>query len=213
MKFCFLCGKKSECLVKGYCEECYKRQFQLIQVPEVISITICTKCQKIKERNFWRDIEIEKIIRDSVKIIGRDVEIRIERNDNAKVFAKGYLEDLKKIKEEVHEVKLKLNKQMCSDCSKMFGKYYETLIQVRGDLTNDDFDDIGDIILKRGGFYRIKEVRGGHDFYLSSKNLAKSVTDLLRRRYRIEIKKSFTLVTRKEGKDIYRDTVLVRISD
>jgi len=213
MKFCFLCGKKNENLVKGYCEECYKKQFQLIEVPDEIAITVCTKCQRIKEKNIWRSIEIDNIIRDRIKVIGKDVKIRTEVNGNAKIYASGYLEGLKKIKEEVQEVKLKMNKQICSDCSKQFGKYYETLIQVRGTLTNDDFDAIDDIILKRGGFYRIKEVRGGCDFYLSSKNLEKSITDLLRRRYRVQIKKSFTLVTRQEGKDIYRDTVLVRISD
>ena len=213
MKFCFLCGKKTENLINGYCEECYKKKFQLIEVPEEITVAVCKKCNKIKEKNVWKDIEIEKILRDKIKILGKNVRIKIEENDNLKIYAKGLLKGSKGLKEEIHEVKVKIKKENCPDCSKKSGKYYESVIQVRGCLTNDDINSIDDIVLARGGFYRVEEVKGGYDFFISSKSLAKKITEFLRKKYKTKVKKSFKLVTKQEGKDIYRDTALVRVSD
>ena len=211
MKFCFLCGKKSEKLIKGYCEECYKSKFKLIEVPQELSVTICKRCNKINEKNKWKEAEIDEILRDKIKVFGKSVKISFEKNDNVKVHAKGFLEESKDAKEEVYEVKIKLRKRLCSDCFKKSGKYYESIVQIRGSLTDEDMDSIDDIVIERGGFYRIEEVKGGYDFYVSSKSLAKKIAEFLRKKYKVEIKKSFRLFTRKEGKDIYRDTILLRI--
>lgn len=211
MKFCFLCGKRTEKLIKGYCEECYKQKFQLIKIPEEISITTCSKCNRIKEKNKWRDIEIDEVLRGKIKVLGKNVKIKIEKNDNAKIYAKGLLEGSKSLKEEVHEVKIKTKKETCSECSRKIGRYYEAIVQIRGNLTNDDVDSIDDITLMKKGFYRLEEVKGGYDFFVSSKSLATRITEMLRKRYKTEIKKSYQLATKKEGKDIYRYIVLVRI--
>ncbi len=211
MKFCFICGKKTEKLIKGYCEECYNKKFQLIEIPKEIFVTICTKCNKIKEKNMWKDIEIDEFLRNKIKILGKDIKIRFEINDALKVYAKGFLEGSKNLKEEFYEVKLKINKQVCLECSRKFGEYYEAIIQIRGNLTNDDINSIDDIVLMGKGFYRIKEVKGGYDLFISNKSLAEKITEFLRKKYKAEIKKSYKLVTSKQGKDIYRNIILVRI--
>jgi len=211
MKFCFLCGKKTENLIKGYCEECYNKKFKLIEVPEEILVTICSKCNRIKEGNKWKDIEIDEFLRNKIKILGKDVKIKIEINDVLKVFAKGFLEGSKNLKEEVHEVKLKTKKEVCLECSRKYSDYYEALIQVRGNLTNDDVNSIDDIVLVKKGSYRIKEVKGGYDLFISSKSLGEKITDFLRKKYKAEIKKSYKLVTGKEGKNVYRNIILIRI--
>ena len=56
MKFCFLCGKKTEKLIEGYCEECYNKEFKLIEAPKEISFIICSRCNRIKYKNKWKDI-------------------------------------------------------------------------------------------------------------------------------------------------------------
>ena len=214
MKFCFICGKRTEKLIKGYCEECYKKNFQLIETPKEFDITLCSRCRQVKERDKWIETEIDKILRDKIKVIGRDVKIRTEiKDDLAKIHARGFLKSSKSSKEEVHEVKLKIRKVTCPTCSRKAGKYYESIVQIRGILTNDDIDAIDDVVLKKGGFYRIEEVEGGYDLYVSNKSLAKKIVEVFKNRYKVEIKKSFRLFTKKEGKDIYRDTILLRISD
>jgi nonsense-mediated mRNA decay protein 3 len=211
MKFCFVCGKKSESLIKGYCEECYKSKFKLIEVPEEIEVAMCNRCKKINEKNKWKEAEIDEILKDKIKILGKNVKIRFEKNDNVKVHAKGFLEGSKEVKEEVHEVKIRIRKRLCSVCFKKSGKYYESIVQIRGSLTDDDMDSIDDIVLERGGFYRLEDTKGGYDFYVSDKSLARKIAEFFRKKYKVDIKKSFKLFTRKEGKDIYRDTILLRI--
>ena len=211
MKFCFLCGNRTEKLIKGYCEECYKKKFQLIEVPEEINITLCARCNQIKERHKWIEKEIDQVLRNSIKIFGRNVTVRIEKNEDAKIYDKGFLEGSKSLKEEVHEVKLQIRKVTCPTCSRKAGKYYESTVQIRGNLTNDDMDAVDDAVLERGGFYRIKEVKGGYDLFVSDKPLAKKIVEVFKNRHKVEIKKSFKLLTRRDGKDINRDTILLRI--
>ena len=211
MKFCFLCGKETENLIKGYCEECYNKKFKLIEIPEEINVTICSKCNKIKEKNKWKDIEIDDFLRNKIKILGKDVKIKFEKNDILKVFAKGFLEGSETLKEETHEIKLKINKEVCLDCSRKYGDYYEAVLQIRGNLTNDDFNSIDDLVLIKKGFYKIEEVKGGYDLLIGNKALGEKITNFLRKKYKTEIKKSYKLVTSKDSKDIYRNIILIKI--
>jgi len=216
MKFCFLCGKKSEKLIEGYCEECYNKQFQLIEVPKEIDVTLCSKCGLVKERNKWKDIGIEDFIKNKIKIIGKDVEIRIERNDTFEIHAKGYLNNSKKLKEEVQEIVVNENKIVCPNCFKRFGGYSEAILQLRGNITNEilnfvDDQIVSDFLKNKKIFYRIKEVKGGFDLYINNKSLARKIAIILKNKYKAEVKKSFKLVTRKQGRDIYKNIILIRI--
>lgn len=218
MKFCFVCGKKTDKLIEGYCEDCYNEKFKLIEAPKRVYVTLCPKCGMIRQENKWVDKEIDDIIIEKIKIHGRDVKLKIEKNDIAKIYAKGFLDRSKKIKEETREVELKIDKLVCPNCSKRFGEYYESVIQLRGNITDEVLDSIDSLVLSeyqknKKAFYRIENVKGGVDLFLGSKSIANRIENLLSKRYKSEIKKSFKLITRKEGKDIYRNIMLVRISD
>ena len=216
MKFCFLCGKETGKLIEGYCETCYNKEFQLIKIPEKISFIICRKCNMIKHKNSWKDLDIDDIIRQNIEIQGRDVKIKIEKNDVAHVYARGFLKKSKKQKEEIHKVLLQQNKTVCLSCSRRYGNYYESILQLRGDIPEEVLNFIDDQIFlalqkDKKAFYRIENIKNGFDFYIGSKSLADKIAESLRKRFKVEIKKSFHLVTRKEGKDIYRSVILVRI--
>jgi len=210
MKFCFLCGKETEKLIEGYCEECYNKEFKLIEVPKKISFIICNKCDRIKYKNKWKDTEIDELLKDKIKILGENVGIKIEKNDILCIIAKGSLKGSKKLKEERYDIILKLNKIVCSDCSRRFGGYYEVILQLRGEVS-DVMDFINDQIIKERKIYRLEKVKNGFDIYLEDKYFANKLTNILKKRFNAKVKKSFKLVTRKEGKDIYRNIILVRI--
>lgn len=209
MKFCFLCGKKTEKLIKGYCEECYNEKFQLIKIPEKISLTICVKCNLIKYKNKWKSIK--DVIRNKIEVVGKNVGIEIEENDVISIHASGFLKDSKKPKEEIHEIKLKLRKTVCLSCSRKYGDYYEAILQLRGKISNDIIDFIDDQVIIKKSFYRAENVKGGLNLYLKNKSLANKIANDLKEKYNAEIKKSFKLVTKKEGRNIYRNVILIRI--
>jgi nonsense-mediated mRNA decay protein 3 len=56
-------------------------------------------------------------------------------------------------------------------------------------------------------------MHGGLDFYLGSSSLGKLVSRALSQAFGGTIKESHKLVGRKEGKDVYRTTYSVRLSD
>lgn len=210
MKFCFVCGKKTDKLVEGYCEECYSNKFELLKVPEEVTVKMCSRCGRIKYRNVWREMEVEDVLKDKVKILGKDVSLRIEKNEKIHVFAKGFLKDSKKLKREEHEIRLKINKVVCPSCSRRSGGYYEAILQLRGDV-DKAMDFLDDQLANEKSVYRIERAKNGIDIYLDSTHLANSLSHLLKKRFKARVRKTYRLFTRKEGKDIYRSTIVVRI--
>ena len=100
---------------------------------------------------------IEELLKDKIKIIGKNVGIKIEKNDVLHIFAKGSLKGSKKLKEEEHDIILKLNKTVCQDCSRMFGGYYEAILQLRGEVA-DIMDFIDDQMIKEKKIYNHNKV-------------------------------------------------------
>jgi len=205
MKFCFICGKKNGKIIEGYCEDCYNKNFSLIEVPKELLITRCRKCSKIKKKDSWIDAGIEDLIRDKIKILGKDVKIRVDGN---KIIANGFLKNSKKAKEEVHEINIKPIKTLCLKCSQKLGGYYETVIQLRGNVTNEILNLVDEKINEKS-FYRAEAVKEGFNLYVGNKSVANDVAELLKKIYKFKISKSYKLFTKKEGRDIYRTMISI----
>lgn len=208
-KFCFLCGKKTEKLIENYCEECFGKKFELIKVPKKLEIISCSKCNFIKLRNEWTRKLPEDAIRNKIKILGDNVKIKIKKNNNYQVIASGYPTGSKKIKKEIHEINVHLNKINCPICIRKYGGYYEAILQLRGEY-EDDFEFIDNQLRKdKNAFYRTEKVKGGIDLYIGSKKAANKVSGMLRKKG-YKVKKTFKLVTKKLGKEIYRTIISAR---
>jgi nonsense-mediated mRNA decay protein 3 len=207
MKFCFVCGKKTEKLIEGYCEDCYNNSFNLIQTPKEITILLCSKCKKIKQKNDWNDVKIEDLVKNNIKVLGNNVKIEVIGN---KIFASGSLKNSKKIKEEeIHEINIKTVKVLCPECSRRLGGYYEAIMQLRGNIPEEVLNFI-DKEIKEKSFYRIDHIKGGFNLYIGNKNIANQIADKIKRIYNLEVKKSFKLYTKKEGKDVYKSVFSVK---
>jgi nonsense-mediated mRNA decay protein 3 len=204
MKFCFVCGKRTEKLVKGYCEDCYNKNFSLIGVPQELSITQCSKCKKIKHMSEWVN-EIETVIRDKIKVLGEDVNIIVKNNE---IFVTGSLKGSKNIKKEVHKINIKIIKTVCEECSRRYGGYYEAILQLRGNISNEILSFIDKEVNKKS-FYRAESVKDGLNLYVGNKGVAEQVADTLSKKYKFKIKKSYKLFTKKEGRDVYRSIIFV----
>ncbi|MFH0929584.1 MAG: NMD3-related protein [Candidatus Aenigmatarchaeota archaeon] len=210
MKFCFVCGKKTNELVDGYCEDCYNDKFSLLKVPKELTVKMCTRCNMIKHRNRWMDIKVEDVLRDKIEVLGRAVDLKIDIDDNITIKAKGFLKDCKKSKKESYDIRLKINKIVCPTCSRASGGYYEAIIQLRG-KTEEAMDFLVDQAVKEQKNYRAEQKGRCFDVYIMDKHFANSVANAMIKRFKARIKKSFRIVTKKEGKDIYRSVIVVRI--
>jgi nonsense-mediated mRNA decay protein 3 len=205
MKFCFVCGKKTDKLVEGYCEGCYNQKFNLVEVPEGMDVVICSKCKRIKSGRKWEEVGVEEFVKSNIKSKGNDVKIELKGN---KLSATGTLEKSDVSKEESHELKVKLVKTLCLTCSQKLGGYFETTIQLRGNVTNSILNLV-DQKINENSFYRGKTVKGGFDLYVGNKSVANDAAELLKKRYNFKISKSYKLFTKKDGRDLFRTVITI----
>jgi len=209
-KFCFVCGKETSDLTDGRCKSCYADKLDLISVPEAIEIDACSKCPMYKLKHKWLDIQVKDIILDKIKVIGDDVEISIKnKHPNYEVIASN------KKKKEVHKVRVKISKQICPICARKFTQYYEAVLQIRGNYKEKVIDIIEDELFNKckedkKAFHTLHEVTGGVDVRIGSKSAAWNIAEMLKKKYKCEVKRSYELIGKKKGKEIYRSFTALR---
>lgn len=89
-------------------------------------------------------------------------------------------------------------------------QYFEAILQLRN--ISDEVIDLVDaeIEKKQIPVAKVKEVTNGFDYYLGNGNLTKNVGKKLQEKFGGEFTVTATLFTRKEGRPVYRLTVLFR---
>lgn len=214
-KFCPKCGKETDYLLNGLCENCFKEKFEFIEVPEKIKITICKNCGRINGIDPKKQ-SIKDVVRKKIKIHGKIEKLSI--NETKKIGNKIYVDinAIKKIgntrKKESKKTVILIKKRLCDYCGKVRGGYYEAVIQLRSEDNRkiiNGLENINKIIRNKKGFLtKIEKRSNGIDIYLTPKSL---IDKIVKNINHIETKKSYSLVTIKEGKDLYRTTVLLRL--
>jgi nonsense-mediated mRNA decay protein 3 len=231
--FCVRCGKEGV-TYESLCRECFLGTNRFTKVPEHVDLPRCYHCNEYNWSNKWQKWSLDEGVREvakrSVEVRkGADlVKVRTEvreadpKNFHVHMVADVGYDDLE-IREE-NQTTVRLKNTVCPRCSKIMGSYYESIIQVRGrdrKLTDRQKQHILDELQGRVMeaqednremfISKVVEVPGGFDAYLSAISLGRSISKELADRYGAEVKESSTLVTQKEGKDVYRVTYLVRL--
>ncbi|MFZ3077512.1 MAG: NMD3-related protein [Candidatus Aenigmatarchaeota archaeon] len=210
-KFCFVCGKTTDKLVEGACEDCIgKRAF--VELPKKIEITQCSKCKKVLARNKWIDFSIEKTVESLGKVRGKVAKVEAKeglKKITATFFLTPHSSD--DVIKETHEAVFHINKVICSSCSRKHSGYYEAVLQLRG-FDENDLERMGDIfgMLERKTFYRITEVDGGFDVKVGNKLAVGAAAADVRKKFHSDIKKSSKIVTKIDGRDVHRKFILIR---
>jgi len=89
-------------------------------------------------------------------------------------------------------------------------EYYEAILQLRN-VADEVIDFVDKEIGKKNIFVaKAIPVTNGHDYYLGNANLTKNLGKTLQEKYGGEFTVTATLFTRKEGRPVYRLTVLFR---
>ena len=218
-KFCFICGKKTDDLVDGLCEECHAANQELVKLPDKIEIIVCPRCNRMTIGNKQADLDLAKFLRYKAKKRGKIVHFTVSegKNKRYKIKVMGYPRGMAKMKEEHHEIGIHFNKRMCMDCAKASGGYYEAIIQLRFKEEKsrlkqwDVVEEIKEMVRMQDTYAFIEEKKEGVNFKVGRKRAAKKITEQIRRRHDAEIKYTRKLITKKDGKDVFRDTYSVRI--
>ena len=159
---------------------------------------------------------LKKIIKNNLKIDGKLEKIKLLKigkglSFDVEIEVTGLLKGKVK-KTEKLETKIEIRKRLCKICGKVKGGYYEAIIQIRSDkkeTVKEALKIVTKGIEKEGGLITKIEEKNGIDIYFTPKKI---INKVIRKLPQVkEMKKSYTLVTRKDGKNLYRNTILVRL--
>ena len=236
--FCPKCGKTEEKLFDNICRSCFLEDVVLAEIPDQIEITICAHCESRLEKGKWHNLEIsdEEVILNTlndhitlnkyVQNIEIDVEMILERGSTIECIAHVKGDVLGEIIKQDYKLNVKINRNVCPECSKYMSGYYEAVIQLRADSRNPDEEEIKTIdmfiagsinkISKKNKMAYIAErtvLKEGIDYYIGSYNVAKRLSNILKDHVGGVIKESPRLMGRDKsaGKDLYRTWISLRI--
>jgi nonsense-mediated mRNA decay protein 3 len=231
--FCVRCGKEGS-TYESLCVECFLANNRFTKAPDHVDLVKCYHCNEFMLRGKWQKVTLDEAIRevahDSLEVrrgaevlrIRQEVVPADDYNFHITMHVALEYSDLRM--EEENKTIVRLKNGVCPRCSKIMGSYYESIIQIRGrerklteaqkerlvgsiqDKVQEAQEDNREMFISK-----MEEVPGGVDTYLSSISLAKSISHELADKYGAEVKESSTLVTQKEGRDVYRVTFLVRL--
>lgn len=232
---CHRCGQPT---VEGLCPRCTLEVTKLASCPDVVEVVICSVCGSRQIKGRWQlpdsstveDLAYqaaEEAICLHVELADPQIEI-----DLRKIGATRYQADIDiqgifrgQSASEHCEIPIRIKMVACERCSRMAGKYFESTVQLRANaarsMAQKEIDECKKIALDmaesgyRGGdnlsfIQEIKEVKGGLDIILGSTQLGRRMARAIMERYGGKLLETAKLVGKKDSRDVYRSTLLVR---
>lgn len=234
---CPVCGRTTDNLVGGRCAVCRSQQEPFLDMPEVLDVTTCAHCGKLQRGTGWAEVrgdpkgaalmalqaavELEPGLVDAQT----EHELRWEDAKNATATTRLAASYEGNPVERSAETRLRMKTGVCQDCSRRFGGYFEAIVQLRTSEASAPRDTIERMSTwldrevgrlsqegRRGAFFsRQEKVRGGYDYFVGSHEIARILGRSLADHWGAEYGESTKLVGRREGADLYRVTILVRL--
>jgi nonsense-mediated mRNA decay protein 3 len=232
--FCVECGKEGE-LIGPICPECHFKKHVHATLPDFVDVTLCAHCSSLQVDDKWEEIgSVKEAIEQSVtraivtpKGITLDsIQVQLKERDERTFEASVDV----KLRSQGHEFErslvttVRLRRGACKECSKQKGSYFEAILQLRGDervLGKANEDAMRQHVLDRVDVLRadsreifvskVERVRGGLDFYFSTAQAARVVARELQDLRCAEYKESTSLWGRRDGREVFRVTFLVRL--
>jgi len=195
---CVECGKDSDNVL---CQNCQRKR-ELFKIKD-FSLNECIRCGSYYY-NGW-DKNLQKKIKEAVE---KNIETNNTINDidinfkkagsriSVSIKAEGYIGNAKKEEKKIFFVNLKSKK--CDDCVMKLGGYYEAVVQVRGENKEKIMQRVKDLTV---GF-EVEQLKEGYNIKLTKKADGKNIINRLKD---CDVKRSFKLVGKKNGKDLCRN--------
>ena len=231
---CPRCGEPSPL---GLCDRCRLGMAVLLQTPDAVEVTACPVCGSHLVRGRWQkaDKPIEDLISDAVAgeirvhqdLLDPEISISVNKKNPTQyrvtVTLSGEFGEIPA--EEERTVAATVRRPTCERCSRMAGRYYEATVQVRGSAgapAPEEVEECRNIAeratetsFERGDrlsfIQETKVVKGGIDLVVGSTQQGRSIARAIHDRFGGSSRESYKLVGAKDGKNIHRTSILVRL--
>jgi nonsense-mediated mRNA decay protein 3 len=229
---CIVCGKNPPAL-GGLCAACLGERKKFVEVPPFCELTVCAHCGSVFKGRRWENsrgetAELEDAARralsvskeEGVQVISK-ITVKPVNEHNVDAEISSTIKVGKSRLTQSGRTRIRIRRAVCERCSKMHGKYYEAILQVRAqwrDLTTDEIDlvrsRVGALVQKadRDDYVRNEEqVDGGLDFQLGKLMRGKTMARTLAQELGGKVTESSKLAGNKEGRELFRVTFLLRL--
>jgi len=220
-KFCPECGKITKIFYDNLCKDCFLKTISVINLlPKGIKINQCKYCKRyVVEKKLTHKFNeiVECVLKEILK---QNCVKKIEydaSNKDIKLDIFITAKNLKKIESVILPVKI--NKITCRYCNMMRSGYHNAVLQIScpDELKNEILKLIRDqmtLLSTKDNLAFITEridKPHGFDLKIGSKKASRKIAKLIKDRYKGKIKHSKKLVGKKHGKNVYRESISIRI--
>jgi nonsense-mediated mRNA decay protein 3 len=236
-EFCIVCGRTDRPLDDGLCAECFAKRFPLIETVGGPQVTLCPSCGSRQVRDRWELSKAGKFLgaEDLHPFLRPHPDVGIRRvswnevgvEANARAYDGVATVRFRGLELEVPlHLKVRVEAKSCPACSRKAGHFYTAQIQLRGPderlppgarKLRDRLRTSWEAVLPdakaewRRSLSWAEERPEGWDFFLTDTLAARGIAKLLKVRAGAQLKESATLWGRKDGRDVYRVTICVRL--
>jgi len=236
-EFCVVCGRRDVELTDGECVDCFVKRVPLVTAPERPTVVLCPTCGSRLVGQHWEPSEAGDRLQasDLTPLLRAHPEAGIRRVHWTETGGQTLVRELEgsvdlrfRGVERTRGVRMtvKIEHRTCEACSRRSGRYYTARIQLRGG------EDTGHekVAARRDRLDRAwasiqAEARAtwrdaqswkeplpeGWDIFVTDTLAARSLARLARHRLGAEVKETATLWGRRDGHDVYRVTIRLRI--
>ena len=229
---CIVCGKGAPAL-GGLCAACAGERKRFVEVPPFCELTVCAHCGSVYKGRRWEnsrgeEAELEDAARRALKVSKEEgiqviskITVKPVNEHNADAAVSSTVRIGKSRMTQKGSTRVRIRRAVCERCSKMHGKYYEAILQVRAagrDLARDELalvrQKVGELGQKddREDYVRNEEeIDGGLDFQLGKLMRGKTMVRALAQELGGKVTESSKIVGNKEGRELFRVTFLLRL--
>lgn len=222
-KFCPKCGKETDELYgneKELCAECYTENHDLLDIPDVVELHVCSTCGRMRKSGNWIE---EYTLQEQLGALfeqfaeeGVDMELQYWE-ENERMFVRVHAE--KGDMRDYYDTELKIKKDQCKTCSQFHGGFFKVKMQLRGEdvdlgkVSNRIADKAAEVTNdgRKHFLANIEQEANGYDFYFSTEKIAGEVLNMLKNTHDPEVKRSYELIGEDDGQEVYRNIISVRL--
>ncbi len=240
-RFCPACGRETGDLFEGLCRDCFLKNTELVKGPKRIEFGICYDCGRARfnksgrlrsgafgtpSSKFWRSYDsMDALIRDVIarnikpkhgaKIRANYSEFTVKGKTEVPVEIEAALDIVAKKLGKTYGAMLVILPQICPECSRRRGGYYEAIMQLRGSKKEQMQDyiekNIGNFAGEEENAFitKTEKLKEGTDVYVGSKEAGRRLAGQIRKLYNVRSSITKKIHGMKKGKEISRWTILL----
>ncbi len=226
---CPSCGERSY----GVCERCLARGRTILEMPSFLSIQVCPTCSDHFFKGRWINEDtngaVAKAVEEALKIDPDEAAITIVLSQISPTILHAHVEinvSGAGGSYESFDVDVRVNRVACDRCSRISGGYYESKVQIRADQRTPERAELDraleiaattiDLAQKADRLAFIAKtiwLREGLDLYVGTAKAAKRIVRAVLREMGGTFSDSAKLIGRRDGKDVYRVTFVMRLPE